>query len=334
MLLYNNLHPEAAKKSWTDDKRTQQSIRKKELYQKFPEKHPNRKLANNRSKMSYPELLVYDWLTTRKIEFSHQRKIDVYYVDFCIGKLVIEIDGEAFHDSNYDHNRDLIISSYGFTIKRYPAKSILKYGPSIILNDSISDEIINGYIELRKPRICIKCGCIFYDKRKTCSDECLRAIRLMNPTVNNSVKSQLHLTKSELTELVSVFPMTQIATKFNVSDNAVRKWCMRYGIETKRKFECTKDDLCALIDSGMSKRSISLKIGVSVGRIERMLKYYKLTIDSKCVRYSDKIVSDVLDYIHKGMSNTEISQLMDMNHKQISAIRCKYKHRIIHSISK
>lgn len=90
---FNVKNPNAAKQIWTPERRKARSEQKKELYRKFPEKHPNRKLANNRLKMSYPEKLVYDWLTEEKISFEHQKFIKPYHADFCIGSLIIEIDG-------------------------------------------------------------------------------------------------------------------------------------------------------------------------------------------------------------------------------------------------
>lgn len=80
-----------------------------------------------------------------------------------------------------------------------------------------------------------------------------------------------------------------------------------------------------MIASGLSRRSISKKIGVGGDRIQRMIDHYGLSIDSKCVRYSDDTVNKALDYIDKGLTNTEITKLMNMDHKQISAIRCKFK---------
>jgi hypothetical protein len=52
---------------WTEEKRKEQSERKKKLYKEHPEKHPNRKLANNRSRMNYPEQVTYDWLLQNNI---------------------------------------------------------------------------------------------------------------------------------------------------------------------------------------------------------------------------------------------------------------------------
>jgi very-short-patch-repair endonuclease len=326
--LFHQKNPTAGKEQWTSERRKRQSEAKKKLYKEFPEKHPNRKLANNRSKMSYPEKRVYDWLKSENIAFEHQYHIDKYFVDFCIGTLVVEVDSEQFHkDTDYDIHRDAVIESYGFIVKRFPVKSILKFGPSIILDNSISDDIINGYIELRKERICVVCDSIYYTRRKTCSDECKRKLRTIHPPsskLSNACK-QLPVTKEELQELVNTTPMTQIGKQFNVSDNAIRKWCKKYGIETKRKFECTKEELQIMIDSGLSRRAISKEVGVGVDRIQRMLDHYGITIIKQCVKYSGDVIATACDHIDKGLKNIEIAKLMDMDHKQISAIRRRYR---------
>ncbi len=97
---------------WDDKRRQEQSERKKQLYQEHPEKHPNRKLANNKNKMSYPEKVAYDWLLNHKILFEHQYKVERYYVDFYLPNqnMIIEIDGEYWHDTEHDKERDKIIN--------------------------------------------------------------------------------------------------------------------------------------------------------------------------------------------------------------------------------
>lgn len=191
-----------------------------------------------------------------------------------------------------------------------------------MLDNDLPEDVLNNTIELRKPRTCIVCDKTFYDKRKTCSDECLQKYKIQS-------RKELPVTKDELQDLVSTKSMLQIGKQFGVSDNAIRKWCKKYGIESKRKFECTKEELQTLIESGLSRRAISKKVGVGSERIQRMIDHYNLSIESKCVRYSDEIVDQVLDYITKGLTNIEIAKLMDMDHKQISAIRCKEKKKTI-----
>ena len=104
--------------------RMERSQQKKIFYKKNPEKHPNRLLANNRNKMSYPEKVAYDWLIANNVKFEHQKKIGRYYVDFFITdtKLIIEIDGQYWHDKDKDEKRDEIINKLGYKIIRIFAK--------------------------------------------------------------------------------------------------------------------------------------------------------------------------------------------------------------------
>lgn len=56
---------------WTEERRKEQSERKKKLYAEHPEKHPNSKLAGNHAKLTYPEQLVNDWLAEHGYESIH-----------------------------------------------------------------------------------------------------------------------------------------------------------------------------------------------------------------------------------------------------------------------
>ena len=95
----------------------------KNRYIENPELHPNRRLAGNRKKWTYPEKIVGNWFDSNKIKFEYNKKIDRFYPDFTIDKLIIEIDGEQFHkNKDYDENRDQILSGLGYTIIRINSK--------------------------------------------------------------------------------------------------------------------------------------------------------------------------------------------------------------------
>lgn len=131
----NNIKPGCFSSSyWNASKRLEQSERKKKLYQDFPEAHPNRKLAGNRKKMTYPERIAYDWLIKNKIDFETQVRINSYYVDFLINKTVVEIDGEYWHQLNNEKDkiRDSEISSLGYKIYRIRAKEHIENRLEII----------------------------------------------------------------------------------------------------------------------------------------------------------------------------------------------------------
>jgi len=111
-----------SKTIWTDDMRKAKSEWRKQLHKDFPEMHPNRRLAGNRKKMSYPEQVAYDYLTQYNIVFEHNKKIDKYYPDFVIGNIVIEIDGAQWHDKEKDKIRDAILIAQGYKVFRIDSK--------------------------------------------------------------------------------------------------------------------------------------------------------------------------------------------------------------------
>ena len=43
----------------------------------------------------------------------------------------------------------------------------------------------------------------------------------------------MKVTREELKNLIRTMPFTKIGEKFNVSDNAIRKWCDKYNLPRK-----------------------------------------------------------------------------------------------------
>lgn len=114
------------KECWTKELRQKISKQKKELYQNFPEKHPNRRCAG--IKMSYPEKLVYDYLLSINLDFMHNPKIGKCYPDFVIGRLIIEVDGARWHkDKEKEEKRDEYLRSFDYEIVHIPAKNVIKH---------------------------------------------------------------------------------------------------------------------------------------------------------------------------------------------------------------
>lgn len=103
---------------WTEDQRKAKSEWRKKLHKEHPETHPNRRLAGNRKKMTYPEKVAYDFLSKLGIKFEHQKQIDKFFPDFVIDKLIIEIDGANWHNKEKDDSRDKVLSTYGYTVFR------------------------------------------------------------------------------------------------------------------------------------------------------------------------------------------------------------------------
>ena len=107
---------------WNEERRLAKSEWRKQLHIDHPETHPNRRLAGNRNKMSYPERVAYDFISCSSISFEHNKPIDKYFVDFCIGNIVIEIDGARWHNPEKDKVRDSIIESLGYKVYRIDSK--------------------------------------------------------------------------------------------------------------------------------------------------------------------------------------------------------------------
>lgn len=117
-------------KKWTDEQKKRMSYKIKEYYKQHPEKHPARRLANNRNHMTYGERVAYDWLTRNNIQFTHHFHFNQLgvnrYVDFYIESknLFIEIDGEFWHRNRkeLDDLKDKIARLCGINTIRIPAK--------------------------------------------------------------------------------------------------------------------------------------------------------------------------------------------------------------------
>ena len=84
----------------------------------------------------------------------------------------------------------------------------------------------------KKQHLCIDCGnpCSSNATRcQKCDNEHRKAISHVNDLI----------TREELKKLIRTMPFTKIGEQFNISDNAVRKWCDRFDLP-RRKSEINK----------------------------------------------------------------------------------------------
>jgi very-short-patch-repair endonuclease len=121
---------------WTLEKREAARQRMIARIKENPDNHPNRKLASNRLNMSFPERLVFDYLKSKGIQFEHNKYVKPYWLDFCIGKIIIEVDGKRWHDFKKDAVRDKDLESKGYKVFRFDSKKIVK-------DVSVIDGVIN-----------------------------------------------------------------------------------------------------------------------------------------------------------------------------------------------
>lgn len=128
----NTLKGKPSKVIWTEEMRKAKSEWRIKLHKEHPESHPNRKLAGNRKKMSYPEQVAYDWLVKNGVKFEHNKKIGNFYPDFVIGNIIIEIDGERWHSAEKDQKKDKFFNSMGFIVYRIKARQKIEEELSLL----------------------------------------------------------------------------------------------------------------------------------------------------------------------------------------------------------
>jgi len=120
---------------WTDERRKAKSEWKKQLHREHPELHPNRILASNRKSWTYPEKVAGEWLDKNNIQYERNKKIDIFYPDFVIGSMIIEIDGKRWHDKQRDDLRGKRLNELGYIVYRIDAKENIEKRLQEILSD-------------------------------------------------------------------------------------------------------------------------------------------------------------------------------------------------------
>ena len=88
---------------------------------------------------------------------------------------------------------------------------------------------------LTKHYYCIDCG-------KEISGKSVRC-RACHSKTQIIPLEEMRITREELKEKIRLFPFTQIAKDYDVTDNAIRKWCDKYGLpRTKSEIKKYSDD--------------------------------------------------------------------------------------------
>lgn len=115
----------APKWEWTEERRKNKSEWRKKLHAEHPETHPNRRLAANKSKWTYPEQVAGNYLQDNGIDYEYNAKIGIYYPDFWIKgtTVLIEIDGAYWHNPEKDAVRDKTLTEMGYKVYRIDSKS-------------------------------------------------------------------------------------------------------------------------------------------------------------------------------------------------------------------
>ena len=94
-----------------------------------------------------------------------------------------------------------------------------------LYDNEIANQLLEELKQLRegKKHYCQRCGTIISEKASYCT----KCARLISRKVDRP-------SREELKELIRKLPFTQIAEKYKVSDNAIRKWCDAENLPRKK----------------------------------------------------------------------------------------------------
>lgn len=86
----------------------------------------------------------------------------------------------------------------------------------------------------------------------------------------------------ELELLVKTYSFVHIGKLYNVSDNAVRKWCVSYGIPHKKikTVNITKSDIVKCMHDGITFTSVAKMYRITPDRLSTLVKQYNIVYRS------------------------------------------------------
>ena len=231
----------ARKKRPESYKRTEATKQKlREARYRFLEEHPEETAWRKRNKPSYPEKCFISFLKEKRYDTKYyiEREYPVfpYYIDFAFvnEKLAVEIDGSQHLEENRkekDLKKDSVLLSNGWKILRITEK-IVKTDWDMIekkLNELLVDVNIKyervGLLTHRKPI-----------KTREERDEYGRTEKQNTCFLSYRVVKD-RPSKEELFGLLKQYKnFVEVGKMFNVSDNAIRKWCKWYKIPHSIKY--------------------------------------------------------------------------------------------------
>ena len=103
----------------------------------------------------------------------------------------------------------------------------------LLFNEEIAAKLLSENYDRRfgKKHLCQRCGV----ELKTNSTYCVDCAKLVQRKVDRP-------SREELKTLIRTIPFVQIAKQYNVTDNAIRKWCIAYKLPSKKKEIITYTD--------------------------------------------------------------------------------------------
>lgn len=227
----HQLHPENFKHT------SESKAKLREIRLKFMKEHPEKTAWRKRNKPSYPEECFIKYIKDRKLDekytIEREKSFFPYFADFAFEqlKLVVEIDGSQHLNSNRresDIKKDEIIRNAGWKVIRL-TENLVK--TDWITIDSIFSNLDNIDNSNTKTFGIFKCS-----KKKYMKQSRLET-GLTQKQVESNIKQRKTSwpSKEELSLLIKTESFVSISKKYNVTDNAVRKWCKHYNLPYKKK---------------------------------------------------------------------------------------------------
>ena len=185
--------------------------------------------------MSYPEKcfkrLLEDNNLDKKYLIYREYSVFPFFIDFAFidVKLAVEIDGSQHLEEDRkkkDEEKDALLTSNGWRILRIAATEVINSPDKTLklLENMLGDNDIKYE----------KVGIIKERKRY---EKVVRGNDGLTDKERKRAYSQRRVerpTKEKLLQLIKEKTFVSIASDFNVSDNAVRKWCKYYGLPFKK----------------------------------------------------------------------------------------------------
>ena len=214
---------------------TKKKLREKRL--RWMKEHPE-ETAWRQTNMSYPEKCLYALLNdsglTDKFLIVREYSVYPYFIDFAFvdEKVAVEIDGSQHllpNRAESDKKKDELLLNFGWRIIRFTANEIMHNGENAVkLIESMLSDSNKTY---ERVGILHYIGKNYVKKER---DENGRTKAQTELSIKNR-KVKNRPSKEELWNMVKSEPFTQIAKRFNVCDNTVRKWCKFYGLLYRKK---------------------------------------------------------------------------------------------------
>ena len=232
--LAHQKHPESFKHSDL----TKQKMRQARL--QYMKEHPEN-TAWRKSNESYPEKQFEKFLMengySTKYLIEREYCMFPYFIDFAFVdlKIAIEIDGSQHllkDRKQKDELKDKLLTNNGWKVIRL-SENVVKTDWNLIKST------LDKFIDLKEETNYIKVGIIKSPKRSIREKAKRNELGLTEKQVEyykrNNLKTNVDLPdKNILLDQILNNSFVAVGKMYNVTDNAIRKWCKRLGLPSKR----------------------------------------------------------------------------------------------------